>query len=138
MTILLASAAATAALDLLSKQVALHRLTAAEVPDPRAWFAFRLVQNRRGAIIGTSRRQATVMWLAAAALMVAIVVWTGSLPPLSEAGLGLGLGGATGNLAERLLRGNVTDFLCLRHWPVFNLADAAMACGSVLAVWGLA
>ena len=40
---------------------------------------------------------------------------------------------ATGNLIERLGRGSVTDFLYLRNWPVFNVADAAMVCGLLLA-----
>ena len=54
--------------------------------------------------------------------------------------LGLLLGGATGNLADRLfrapapLRGSVVDWIELPHWPVFNLADSAIVCGGVLAV----
>lgn len=79
-----------------------------------------------------------MLWLASALLLAAAVTWAGSLPPLSEAGLGLALGGATGNLIERLLRGSVTDFLYLRNWPVFNVADAAMVCGFLLALRGLA
>jgi signal peptidase II len=53
---------------------------------------------------------------------------------------GLLLGGATGNLADRLfrapapLRGSVVDWIELPHWPVFNLADSAIVCGGVLAV----
>ncbi len=138
MTILLASAMATVALDLLSKRVARHRLAAADVPEQRAWFSFRLLENRRGAIVAMSLWQATVLWLGAGLLLAAALKWTGPLPPLSEAGLGLALGGATGNLVERLLRGSVTDFLYLRNWPVFNLADAAMVCGLLLAAGALA
>ena len=54
--------------------------------------------------------------------------------------LGLLLGGATGNLADRifrspgLFRGDVVDWIELPHWPVFNLADSAIVCGGVLAV----
>ena len=54
--------------------------------------------------------------------------------------LGMLLGGATGNLADRLfrgpgpLRGMVVDWIQLPHWPVFNLADSAIVCGGVLAV----
>ena len=54
--------------------------------------------------------------------------------------LGLLLGGATGNLTDRLLRspgvfrGNVVDWIQLPHWPVFNVADSAIVCGGVLAV----
>jgi signal peptidase II len=54
--------------------------------------------------------------------------------------LGLLLGGATGNLSDRLfrapgpMRGSVVDWIELPHWPVFNLADSAIVCGGVLAV----
>jgi signal peptidase II len=54
--------------------------------------------------------------------------------------LGLLLGGATGNLSDRifrspgLFRGDVVDWIELPHWPVFNLADSAIVCGGVLAV----
>ncbi len=48
------------------------------------------------------------------------------------------LGGALGNFFDRLSRGEVTDFLDLhllaRHWPAFNLADAAITCGAVMLV----
>jgi signal peptidase II len=54
--------------------------------------------------------------------------------------LGLLLGGALGNLTDRLfrapgpLRGRVVDWIQLPHWPVFNLADSAIVVGAVLAV----
>ena len=54
--------------------------------------------------------------------------------------LGLLLGGATGNLTDRLLRapgvlrGDVVDWIQLPHWPVFNVADSAIVCGGILAV----
>ena len=55
--------------------------------------------------------------------------------------LGLLLGGATGNLADRIFRapgpfrGDVVDWIELtRYWPVFNVADSAITCGGVLFV----
>ena len=54
--------------------------------------------------------------------------------------LGLLLGGATGNLVDRifrypgLFRGWVVDWIQIPHWPVFNLADSAIVCGGILAV----
>ena len=54
--------------------------------------------------------------------------------------LGLVLGGAVGNLVDRLFRapgpgrGHVVDFLELPHWPVFNLADSAIVTAAVLMV----
>lgn len=53
--------------------------------------------------------------------------------PLLAAGLSLMVGGALGNLLDRLRFGHVTDFIDLHwgdaHWPTFNLADAAIVCG---------
>jgi signal peptidase II len=54
--------------------------------------------------------------------------------------LGLLLGGACGNLTDRIFRspgpfrGWVVDWIELPHWPVFNLADSAITCGGVLMV----
>lgn len=54
--------------------------------------------------------------------------------------LGLLLGGATGNLTDRLarapgpFRGWVVDWIQLPHWPVFNIADSSIVCGGLLAV----
>jgi signal peptidase II len=53
--------------------------------------------------------------------------------------LGLVLGGAIGNLIDRVLYGSVVDFLDVHaagyHWPAFNVADSAISCGAVLLVW---
>jgi signal peptidase II len=47
---------------------------------------------------------------------------------------GLLLGGAAGNLIDRLRHGGVTDFIHLPHWPAFNLADMAITVGVVVLV----
>lgn len=52
-------------------------------------------------------------------------------------GLGLVVGGALGNLIDRLRHGFVVDFLDFRIWPVFNLADMAIVTGACLLVWEL-
>ena len=49
--------------------------------------------------------------------------------------LGLQLGGATGNLVDRITRGKVTDFIDVGAWPVFNLADASIVTGIVILAW---
>lgn len=46
--------------------------------------------------------------------------------------LGLILGGACGNLLDRIFRGYVVDFIDLRIWPVFNVADSCITAGIVL------
>jgi signal peptidase II len=50
--------------------------------------------------------------------------------------LGLVVGGAVGNLVDRLFAGRVTDFIDVHVWPVFNVADSAVVVGvSVLVMW---
>jgi signal peptidase II len=52
-------------------------------------------------------------------------------------GLGLALGGAVGNLIDRLRFGGVVDFLEVGPWPVFNLADTAIVVGVALILAGM-
>lgn len=49
--------------------------------------------------------------------------------------LGLQIGGALGNLLDRLRLGHVTDFIDVGDWPVFNLADASIVTGLVILAW---
>jgi len=73
----------------------------------------------------------------AAASLVAVLLWRsqGAGAALRLA-LALILGGALGNIYDRLLYGEVTDFLEFRagrfHWPAFNLADSAISIGAML------
>lgn len=48
---------------------------------------------------------------------------------------GLILGGAVGNLVDRVRLGHVTDFILVSGWPAFNLADSAITVGVVLLAW---
>jgi signal peptidase II len=57
--------------------------------------------------------------------------------PLAWLPTGLLIGGAAGNLIDRLRAGAVTDFVKLPHWPAFNLADAAITIGVVVLVYVL-
>jgi signal peptidase II len=50
---------------------------------------------------------------------------------------GLLLGGAAGNLIDRIRLGGVTDFVQLPHWPAFNVADACITVGVLVLVWVL-
>jgi len=54
---------------------------------------------------------------------------------LMEVALALVLGGAAGNVIDRLRLGYVVDFIDVRVWPVFNLADSAITIGVGLLVW---
>jgi signal peptidase II len=82
-----------------------------------------------------------VFTLIAAAVIVAILRMARTLVSRPWAvALGLLLGGALGNLTDRIarspgpLRGWVVDWIQLPHWPVFNLADSAICCGGALMV----
>ena len=55
--------------------------------------------------------------------------------PAAQIGVAAALGGATGNLLDRLRHGAVVDFIDLRVWPVFNLADVAIVLGVATALW---
>jgi signal peptidase II len=77
---------------------------------------------------------------AGATIIVSTVIVIASRRPmtrLTAVALGLILGGAFGNLADRALngpglRGEVTDFIDLQIWPVFNVADTAIVIGAVI------
>ncbi|MDR7393429.1 MAG: signal peptidase II, partial [Armatimonadota bacterium] len=56
--------------------------------------------------------------------------------PLIRAGMGMVLGGAAGNLVDRVRYGYVVDFVQLPYWPIFNVADACIVVGGVLLALG--
>ena len=57
--------------------------------------------------------------------------------PLVWLPTGLLVGGAAGNLIDRIRLGSVTDFIKLPHWPAFNVADIAVTVGVVALLWVL-
>jgi signal peptidase II len=92
--------------------------------------------------IGASSAVMTVVFsLIAVGVIIAIVRTSRRLRSVPWAvTLGLLLGGAAGNLGDRIFRspgpfrGFVVDWIQLPHWPVFNVADSCIVCGGVLAV----
>lgn len=66
---------------------------------------------------------------------MAAVIWKHSAEKLAPAAAALVLGGAIGNLLDRLMLGSVTDFIDLHigdiHWPAFNIADSAIVLGVI-------
>jgi signal peptidase II len=108
------------------------------IPVLRGIFHISLVHNR-GAAFGLLNNQVPVF---IAATLLAIVLIALSLKnskanrlSLYNISLYLILGGALGNLIDRLLFGYVIDFLDFRFWPVFNIADSAITIGAVLLGW---
>jgi signal peptidase II len=75
-----------------------------------------------------------VFSLLAAAIVIALLLWLARTDdPLLAGGIGLVIGGAIGNVVDRLSRGAVVDFLDFHlagwHWPAFNVADAGICIG---------
>jgi lipoprotein signal peptidase len=76
-----------------------------------------------------------VMWMAILAGVLLVAPRAGMFESeLAWAGLGAAMGGAASNLADRFLRGAVVDYIDLRVWPAFNLADTAIVIGVLLAL----
>jgi signal peptidase II len=108
------------------------------VPVVGQWLQLRLVYNSGAAFsLGTG---STWVFTLLASVVVLVLVW--NAPRVTHRGyavaLGLLLGGAGGNLFDRLLRdpgvghGEVVDFLALPSFPVFNVADIGISCAALL------
>ena len=90
-----------------------------------------------GGAFGIFANQGFLLALAAVIAITILILYLRYLPPRSmnlKVGLGLDLGGAIGNLVDRVRFGEVTDFIDVGAWPVFNLADSAIVVGTVLIV----
>lgn len=129
------------ALDAITKAIAVARLADREpVRLLDGLLTLRLIRNSGAAfsIGGNFTIVFTIVSLIVAAVILGVGFRTYCMSWAIT--LGLLLGGALGNLADRLFRppapfrGHVVDWIQLPHWPVFNLADSAIVCGGVLAV----
>jgi signal peptidase II len=138
--ILVGTALTVLALDLISKHLVVANLSDHSVRLLGGFLTLLVSRNPGAAFsIGTSM---TLVFSVIAVSVIVIILRTSrrirSIPWALT--LGLLLGGATGNLIDRifrypgLFRGYVVDWIEVPHWPVFNLADSAIVCGGILAV----
>jgi len=97
-------------------------------------FGVRLATNQ-GVSFGRFAGAGDLILVAVAALALAVAVAICVAPARYRTGLGLLLGGALGNLVDRIRFGAVVDFIDVPWWPTFNLADAAIVAGVALVVW---
>jgi signal peptidase II len=131
-------------LDQATKAIVVERFTAqTAIPVVPGLFRLVLVENT-GMAFGllndsTSPLVFALLTLVSAALLgfVAYLLWTQQTPSaVGGFGLALILGGAAGNVVDRLARGKVIDFLDFyigsHHWPAFNLADSGIVIGAAL------
>ena len=133
-----------AALVLLADQVSKYLVTAS-LEEGQSWGVvpwlapvLRVTHvTNTGAAFGMLPGLGGVFAYIAVAVIVVIIVFYRRLPAgqsLMRVSLGLQLGGAIGNLADRIARGSVVDFIDLSFWPfkdfpVFNLADSSIVVG---------
>ena len=83
---------------------------------------------------GLARIGGNRLLLAAWPLLLCAALLPAFAAPIAQIGLGAALGGAAGNLLDRIRRGAVVDFIDVHVWPVFNVADAAIVVGLVVAL----
>jgi signal peptidase II len=126
---------------IVAKEISLHDGVAV-IPG---FFRLTRVENR-GAAFGLFADSPTqwkiailVLFSVVALVVVSALLWRNShVMNTTGIGLALILGGAVGNLWDRLLSGRVVDFLLFYigryQWPAFNVADSAIVCGAGLLV----
>jgi signal peptidase II len=137
------TAGAVVILDQASKALVRANLGLGEVYRPELWLSqfIRLVHlHNRGAAIGTSPGMG-IFSLVVAILVSAVIIYLYPRIPRQERlvrlSMALLLGGALGNLIDRLHQGYVTDFISLLNIPVLNLADLSISAGVVILFIGL-
>jgi signal peptidase II len=140
-TMLAVVGAGVVAADIVTKLLAVEHLAGrAPVVVVPSVLDLRLTRNSGAAF--SLAGGATVVLSVIAFAVVAVIARTARRLQSTAWALVLGLlvGGALGNLVDRVLRspgplrGHVVDWIHLTHWPVFNVADAAITVGGVLAV----
>ena len=136
----LAVAITVLALDQLSKAAVrgyFTARTAGEHENITSFFNIVLIYNRGmsfGLFNGAGGLHALLFSLVAAAIVTVLIYWLSRVEsPLLAVAIGLIIGGAIGNVVDRIRLGAVVDFLDFHagswHWPAFNVADSAICIG---------
>ena len=140
---MLGLSAGIVAVDQWTKQLAVSHLLDSgvrSIPVLGPYIKFTYVENR-GAAFGLLQEQ-TSFFILVGLIVIAVILY--SLRQMSRPSLiltlslGLQLGGAIGNLIDRIRFGYVVDFMDLTFWPVFNVADSAIVCGVIGLAYTLA
>lgn len=130
------------ALDIASKQWATDNLVLYRPEQLTSWLNLTLAHNYGAAFSMLSDAGGWQRWfftIIASSVTVVLLIWLFRLPQeewLTGLSLGLIIGGAVGNLIDRVQLGYVVDFIDVHyqghHWPAFNIADSAITCGIIL------
>jgi len=131
-------------LDQITKSVAVNNLVLFQPVNLFPGFNFTLMYNEGAAFSFLSEASGWQRWFFTAIAIVvsiAIVFWLKSLPSdqrVTALSLTMILGGAIGNVLDRVMLGHVIDFIDVYyaeyHWPAFNIADSAISVGAVLLI----
>ncbi|MFN0314498.1 MAG: signal peptidase II [Burkholderiales bacterium] len=136
--------AAVVVLDQLTKLIIQKALAGMPVYEVTSFFQLVLAYNKGAAFSFLSDQSGWQRgFFIAVALIASCVIVLLLRKHREEArfalALSLILGGAIGNLIDRVLIGAVVDFLYFHvgeyYWPAFNVADSAISCGAVLLIW---
>ena len=141
--ILPAAALLTLVADQIRKYLVLANLNPGQSWNPVAsltpWVSITHVTNT-GAAFGLFPDQGSLFVVIAVIVVAAIIFYYRHLPAGQwwiKVSLGLQLGGALGNLLDRLRLGYVIDFIDFKIWPVFNMADSAIVIGVTILAYYL-
>jgi signal peptidase II len=139
--LLLGVAVFVLAADIISKAIVVAKMPDHEPIRLLGGFLTITYTRNGGAAFSIGTSMTIIFTLIAAGVIVYILRAARNLRSVGWAiALGLLLGGATGNLVDRIFRapapfqGHVVDWIELPHWPVFNLADSSIVCAGVLVV----
>ena len=127
------------AADQVSKGLIRLTLSPGESVPELGFFRFTYVTNS-GSAFGFFPNQTMFLILASFVVIVILLVFYRTQPisnVLVQISLGVQLGGAVGNLTDRIRVGYVVDFIDIGAWPVFNIADSAIVVGLTGLVWAL-
>lgn len=138
--------AAVVVLDQISKWIASHQLSLHEPVEILPHLNLTLVHNRGASFGLLGEADGWQRWffiVLAIAVSIYLYRWLVSLTPEARwtgTGLVLIIGGAIGNMLDRLILGYVVDFVDVYygayHWPVFNLADGSIVLGAMIVIMG--
>ena len=134
-----AIAFAAIAADQLTKHIVTSRLSLDEGTHVVGPFWIHHVQNSGIAfgLFASATAVVIVLTGVAVAWMLTFFARSGARHPILPLALGLVIGGSLSNLLDRVRLGYVTDFLDLRYWPAFNLADSFIVVGVLLLLGAL-
>jgi signal peptidase II len=133
-------AGAVLLLDRISKAWIRHNYYLGESHRIASWFYLTYVQNT-GTAFGLFQGNNKALLILAFLILGALLYGARGLSERGgfwgALGVALVLGGAVGNVMDRIHFGRVIDFLDFRIWPVFNVADSAISVGTLFILIGL-